>query len=93
MFDKHSCRSRISKDKLLTSIFSLFYFFVSLCPKMKSFGLDDSFLLTFLRGCKFSHERTKAKLDLYYTIKATLPDWFEDWDPEDAKIKEMLSLG
>jgi hypothetical protein len=46
-----------------------------------------------LRGCKFSLERTKSKFDLYYTIKAACPDWFEKWDPEDPKIKEMLSLG
>jgi hypothetical protein len=49
--------------------------------------------LTFLRGCKFSLEKTKAKFDLYYTVKAACPDWFQNWDPEDQKIKEMLALG
>ena len=59
---------------------------------MVSFS-EDSYLLTFLRGCKFSLEKTKSKLDLYYTIKAACPDWFENWNPEDPKIKEMLALG
>jgi hypothetical protein len=54
---------------------------------------EDTHLLTFLRGCKFSLEKTKAKFDLYYTIKAACPDWFQNWDPEDQKIKEMLALG
>lgn len=28
---------------------------------------DDQFLVTFLRGCKFSLDKAKQKFDLYYT--------------------------
>ena len=57
------------------------------------FSVDDSKLLQFLRGCKFSLERSKEKMDLYNSCRspshpldqheprATLPDWFFPWDP------------
>jgi hypothetical protein len=41
---------------------------------------DDKFLLYFLRGCKFSIERTKEKLDFFNSVRAALPDWFGNWD-------------
>lgn len=37
---------------------------------------DDQWLLAFLRGCKFSLERTKEKLDLFYSIRGTAPELF-----------------
>lgn len=44
-------------------------------PHLKS-RTDDQFLLTFLRGCKFSMERTKEKLETYYTIRNAIPEMF-----------------
>ena len=35
----------------------------------------------FLRGCKFSLERTKEKLDFHHAVRGGLPSWFADWDP------------
>lgn len=35
---------------------------------------DDQFLLTFLRGCKHSIEKTKQKLDLFYTSRTFMPE-------------------
>ncbi|KAH8375261.1 hypothetical protein KR200_004039, partial [Drosophila serrata] len=37
---------------------------------------DDQFLIGFLRGCKFSLEKTKSKLDHFYTIKTLMPELF-----------------
>ncbi|XP_016973950.1 alpha-tocopherol transfer protein-like [Drosophila rhopaloa] len=37
---------------------------------------DDQFLVGFLRGCKFSLEKTKSKLDHFYTIKTLMPELF-----------------
>ncbi|XP_055600189.1 alpha-tocopherol transfer protein-like [Uranotaenia lowii] len=54
---------------------------------------DDQFLVGFLRGCKFSLEKTKEKLDTYYTVKTALPEFFEDRDPCDQKIQEYAQLG
>ncbi|CAD0196268.1 unnamed protein product [Chrysodeixis includens] len=53
---------------------------------------DDQWLLAFLRGCKFSLERTKEKLDLYYTLRTTAPEFFKT-HYTDPFFEEMLSLG
>ncbi|XP_022224662.2 alpha-tocopherol transfer protein-like [Drosophila obscura] len=37
---------------------------------------DDQFLVGFLRGCKFSLEKTKSKLEHFYTIKTLMPELF-----------------
>ncbi|XP_034236646.1 retinol-binding protein pinta-like [Thrips palmi] len=54
---------------------------------------DDQWILTFLRGCKFSLERTKAKLDSYYTMRTLLPEFFSNRDPMLPEIQEILKLG
>ena len=86
---------------------------------------DDAKLLQFLRGCKFSLERTKEKLDLYnscrskltwmlyilfsvwresvrvglifflekkWPLRASLPDWFEPWDPSGPIFQKVLNF-
>ena len=41
-------------------------------PNFRVFFSDDAKLLQFLRGCKFSLERTKEKLDLYNSCRSKL---------------------
>ncbi|KPI93908.1 Alpha-tocopherol transfer protein-like [Papilio xuthus] len=53
---------------------------------------DDQWLLAFLRGCKFSLERTKEKLDLYYTIRKTAPEFYRI-KHTDPLFNEILELG
>lgn len=55
--------------------------------------IDDQFLATFLRGCKYSLERTKEKLDLYYTVRTLSPELIRTRDPEDSKIRNIIRLG
>ncbi|RXG54537.1 Alpha-tocopherol transfer protein-like [Armadillidium vulgare] len=54
---------------------------------------DDWTILRYLRGCKFSLENTKKKLDMFYTCKNFTPEWYSNRDPLDPKIAEILSLG
>ncbi|XP_069691387.1 retinol-binding protein pinta-like [Periplaneta americana] len=54
---------------------------------------DSQCLLNFLRGCKFSLERTKSKLDMYYTFRTALPEFFSRRDPMLPEIQEILKLG
>ncbi|XP_063607482.1 alpha-tocopherol transfer protein-like isoform X2 [Penaeus indicus] len=54
---------------------------------------DDWTILRFLRGCKFSLERTKEKLDMFYTCKSLCPEWYTNRDPQDKKMREILELG
>ena len=55
--------------------------------------IDDVFVTLFLRGCKYSLERTKEKVDMYFTMKAAVPEWFSNMDPEDPVMEEMANLG
>lgn len=56
-------------------------------------SLDDQYLLTYLRGCKFSLERVKEKIDNYLTFKTLLPEFFQDRDLLKPELKEILDLG
>lgn len=53
---------------------------------------DDQFLLSFLRGTKFSLERAKHKLDMFYTIREHSPEFFKDRDPEKLNFKEIVKF-
>ncbi|XP_071443192.1 retinol-binding protein pinta-like [Hetaerina americana] len=55
--------------------------------------MDDQFLIAFLRGCKNSLERTKEKLDFYYTARSTLGEYFTNRDPMRPEIQKILDLG
>jgi len=46
-------------------------------PHLKA-RTDDQLLLNFLRGCKFSLEKTKEKLDNFYTFRGAIPELFAD---------------
>ncbi|XP_069978325.1 alpha-tocopherol transfer protein-like isoform X3 [Penaeus vannamei] len=54
---------------------------------------DDWTILRFLRGCKFSLEKTKEKLDMFYTCKSLCPEWYTNRDPQDKKMREILEMG
>ncbi|KAK3865834.1 hypothetical protein Pcinc_028578 [Petrolisthes cinctipes] len=61
-------------------------------PHIKA-RMDDWTILRFLRGCKFSLERTKEKLDMFYTCKTLCPEWYKNRDPQDKKLRSILELG
>ncbi|XP_046386011.1 retinol-binding protein pinta-like [Ischnura elegans] len=61
-------------------------------PHLKA-RTDDQLLTAFLRGCKFSLERTKEKIDFYYTSRTALKDFFNDRDPLRPEIQKILNLG
>lgn len=56
-------------------------------------SLDDQILLAFLRGCKFSLEKVKEKLALFYWIRTTLPEVTQNRDPYDDHVLEVIRLG
>lgn len=56
---------------------------------------DDGRLRTFLRGCKFSPEKVKQKLDMYYTMRNAVPEFFSNRDmnrPELAQIMDIVDM-
>ncbi|PSN47463.1 hypothetical protein C0J52_01966 [Blattella germanica] len=50
--------------------------------------VDDNLLAVFLRGCKHNVERTKNKLDKYYTGRAAVPELFSNRDPFSKEIRD-----
>ena len=66
---------------------------ISKCPHLHSIKQDDAFLTAFLRGCKFSLEKTKEKLDFHFTVRGNLPTWFDNWDPRLPEIRRIIRCG
>ncbi|CAD0196271.1 unnamed protein product [Chrysodeixis includens] len=54
---------------------------------------DDQWLIALLRGSKFSLEKVKKKLDLYYTLRTTAPDLTLRIKPTDPKFIDFFRLG
>lgn len=54
---------------------------------------DDQFLITFLRGCKYSIEQCKKKIDMFYTLRTHMPEIIYDRDPTDERLHEIIKLG
>ncbi|XP_063700188.1 alpha-tocopherol transfer protein-like [Culicoides brevitarsis] len=54
---------------------------------------DDQFLIGFLRGSKFSIERTKEKLDNYYSSRFVAPEIYPKDKYCNPKILEVLKQG
>ncbi|XP_014287399.1 alpha-tocopherol transfer protein-like [Halyomorpha halys] len=60
-------------------------------PHLPAFD-DDQRIMTFLRGCKFSLEKTKRKLDMYFTMRAAVPEFFANRDPTRTEMKEVFEI-
>ncbi|KAB0797243.1 hypothetical protein PPYR_08237 [Photinus pyralis] len=54
---------------------------------------DDQHLITFLRGCKWSLQLAKQKIDYFYTIRTLLPDLFRGRDATSQEIQLLLKSG
>lgn len=54
---------------------------------------DDQFLVTFLRATKYSLEKAKHKIDMFYTLRTHIPELMLDRDPYDEKLHGIIKLG
>ena len=59
-------------------------------PNIFFYILDDEMLLSYLRSCNFSLEKTKVKLDKYFTIKNVLPEVFANFDITRPELQECM---
>uniref|UniRef100_A0A182MMW2 CRAL-TRIO domain-containing protein n=1 Tax=Anopheles culicifacies TaxID=139723 RepID=A0A182MMW2_9DIPT len=55
--------------------------------------VDDQFLIAFLRGCKFSLEKVKKKILLFYQIRSELPQIIQHRDPYDDGVLKIIRMG
>ncbi|XP_017127135.1 alpha-tocopherol transfer protein [Drosophila elegans] len=61
-------------------------------PHLKA-RTDDQFLVNFLRGCKFSLERTKVKIDRFYTLRTKFPEYYLGHNVDVDKLLDLFKLG
>jgi hypothetical protein len=54
---------------------------------------DDYGIICFARGCKYSLEKMKTKMDLMFTLRTALPEFFAGWDPLKPQIQAALACG
>ncbi|KAI9583208.1 hypothetical protein GQX74_012425, partial [Glossina fuscipes] len=50
---------------------------ISSQPHLKA-RLDDQLLVAFLRGCKYSLQKSKQKIDYFYSMRGALPELYEN---------------
>lgn len=53
---------------------------------------DENRMMTFLRGCKFSLEKTKKKLDMYFTMRTACPEFFSNRDIDTPELQRIVQL-
>lgn len=54
---------------------------------------DDQFLICFLRGCKYSLEKAKKKIDSYYSFKTKFPEFCNVTNVDSARLREIFRSG
>uniref|UniRef100_A0A1I8M5G8 Uncharacterized protein n=1 Tax=Musca domestica TaxID=7370 RepID=A0A1I8M5G8_MUSDO len=53
--------------------------------------MDDQFLIQFLRGCKYSLEKAKKKIDIFYAMKTKYPEYFNLTNVDDPLFRQLHS--
>ncbi|KAJ3624264.1 hypothetical protein MTP99_017903 [Tenebrio molitor] len=54
--------------------------------------MEDAKVRNFLLLNKCSVENSKQKIDMYYTIRSLLPDWYENCNPKLPFIKDYMNV-
>lgn len=54
---------------------------------------DDQTLVNILRGCKYSLERAKTKIDTYYTVRSAFSEVFGNRYPITDRMIQIMKLG
>lgn len=54
---------------------------------------EDQWILHFLRGCKFSLQKTKQKIDSYYSLRTIVPEIHADRDTSSTEFREFINAG
>lgn len=87
-----ACRELNEVPERLTKDLNDFKQWIGKQPHLKV-RMDDQFLIGFLRGCKYSLEKAKYKIDRYYTLRTKYPDFFTIQNIKDPKVMELVELG
>ncbi|KAF5287383.1 hypothetical protein FQA39_LY15921 [Lamprigera yunnana] len=55
--------------------------------------IDDDRIIAFLRGCKYSMQKVKEKIDYYFAIRTLVPEFFHCRDPLAPEIQAIINAG
>jgi len=56
-------------------------------------GAEDGVIVDYARGCKYSIEKIKNKLEKTLTMKQALPEFFKGWNPSLPELQAALKNG
>merc|ERR1712080_147427 len=62
-------------------------------PHLRNIKQDEEYIKYFFRGCNYNLEKTKERLEFFNSVKSCLPAWFDNWDPSQEKVREILDAG
>jgi hypothetical protein len=87
---REELREPASKDEIMKDI-AIIREWLEKQPHLPK-DMDDGRMTTFLRGCKWSIERVKQKLDMYYTMRNAIPEFFADRDASRPESQQIMNL-
>lgn len=65
---------------------------IKLQPHLRA-RTDDQYLIQFLRGCKYSMEKAKKKVDYIHAIRTKWPEMFHIIDLDDKRFRDFYNTG
>uniref|UniRef100_A0A0A9WG60 Alpha-tocopherol transfer protein-like n=1 Tax=Lygus hesperus TaxID=30085 RepID=A0A0A9WG60_LYGHE len=54
-------------------------------------NVDDEMLLHFLHACYFHVDNTKSTIELFYSYRTQMTEFFTDWDPLSKETQEIVN--
>jgi len=66
---------------------------ISATPHLSQVRADPFNLWLFYRGCHHDMQKTKDKLDLHYSMRGLLPEWWAGWDPRLEELEKIVHAG
>ncbi|KAG5672155.1 hypothetical protein PVAND_002308 [Polypedilum vanderplanki] len=55
--------------------------------------INDQFLIAFLRASKYDLDKALRHLDIFYTLRAKIPDLIKDRAPTNHTLRQIIKLG
>ena len=54
---------------------------------------DEISIVWFLRGCKYDINRTKTRIENFFSFRSQVKEWYSDRDPLKPELDSLLDIG
>jgi len=61
--------------------------------KTITYPLDEISIVWFLRGCKYDINRTKTRIENFFSFRSQVKEWYSDRDPLKPELDSLLDIG